>query len=94
MIIKVEGETFDDEVISKLRLYEREIHFFETLSGDVSKIIKCPRYYSTVESSGKKIAIIIEDIGTSNLFVEINNEKIFRIVDDLAKFHNNFFKKR
>jgi hypothetical protein len=61
MVLKMEDpESKDHDVALELKLYEREWHFYDVLSGICYEVVRCPHHYGTVQRrGGAKCGVIV-----------------------------------
>lgn len=98
-ILKYESENENDLslIANKLKLYEREYYFYETISHTIC--IKTPKYYNMVlDNKNKKIGIVLENLFEKNMKnnLDLNIESIdvvLKIVNRMAKLHACYWNK-
>jgi hypothetical protein len=80
----------------KLKLYEREYYFYETISSAIN--IKIPKFYKTIYISNKPLGIILEDLFEKKFELNITLNKTNLnitdiIIDRMALLHSQFWNK-
>eukprot|EP00976_Prorocentrum_cordatum_P076364 1182276-Prorocentrum_minimum.AAC.3 len=94
MVLKMEMPTSNDhQVAMDLHLYDREWHFYETMSALVP--VRVPKYYGTVlsEDGKQKIGVIMEDLCLpgSVLDPKLDEAGVMLTVKHCAEMHAKFW---